>query len=166
MNALEKLGYTVDSSATPHIQWREPEIIIDHRKAPEQPYYPDFHKLTQPLPDSQHRPLLQVPVTVKPRLFRSQPRWFRPWLASVAQMKEIAHYHMRKYAHKPILVLNMMFHSMEVIPKASPYPQTDDEAKRYVDDMVAVLDWCRSEGMTFAGLSDFYQAYTAKQRVT
>jgi len=48
---------------------------------------------------------------------------------------------------------------MEVIEKASPYPQTQAEVQRFIDDMVAGLDWCKQEGAEFCGLSDLHNAY-------
>jgi len=162
LNALEQLGYTVDTSVTPHIKWREPNITIDHTRAPEQPYYPCQNALDKPLPQSQTRPILEVPVTTRPRLFRRNPQWFRPWFSSIDAMKKVAQYHLRKYANNPIVVLNMMFHSMEVIPKASPYPQSEDEAKRFIDDMTATLNWCRNEGMQLVSLKEFTTIFTQR----
>ena len=46
----------------------------------------------------------------------------------------------------------MMFHSMEVIERASPYPQSAADVRRYVDDMRAALAWCRDEGARFVPL--------------
>ncbi|MFT7213104.1 MAG: hypothetical protein ACI9XK_003360, partial [Granulosicoccus sp.] len=84
---------------------------------------------------------------------------FRPWFASVDQMKDIFRYHLKKHSACRVVSINMMFHSMEIIEKASPYPQTADEVKRFIDDMQQTLDWCGSEGARFAPLSDLYDAF-------
>lgn len=160
INALEKLGYTVDTSITPHLKWVEPNHTIDHRRAPLQPYFPSHSAIDKPLPTGTTRSILEVPISVRPRLFRRHPHWFRPWFASVDTMKQIAQYHIHKFSSQPILVLNMMFHSMEVIPKASPYPQNEAEATRFVDDMTDVLNWCRNEGMQLVSLKEFTDIYT------
>jgi hypothetical protein len=154
---LQRLGYKVDTSVTPHLRWREPNAVVDFRRAPEQPYFPAHGSIIEAGEASGER-LLEVPVTVKPRLFRD-PRWFRPWFSSVEQMKEIVRYQMKRHAGQRILSINMMFHSMEIIEKASPYPQTADDVKRFIDDMQAVLLWCAQEGAHFTGLADLHEIY-------
>ncbi|MBX2883591.1 MAG: hypothetical protein KTR32_26795 [Granulosicoccus sp.] len=156
LNSLQKLGYKVDSSVTPHMSWHEPNASVNFKQAPEQPYIPASDSIARSAETAAAGRILEVPVTVKPRLFRD-PRWFRPWFASVKQMKDIVHYHLKKYRRKPVVVINMMFHSMEVIEKASPYPQTTEQVQRYVDDMQNVLQWCADEGFQFVGLSDVYE---------
>ncbi|MFT7213946.1 MAG: hypothetical protein ACI9XK_004205, partial [Granulosicoccus sp.] len=124
INSLERLGYKVDTSVTPHIRWTEPNAVVDFRKAPEQPYFPAPGKIAEAGNYTSTR-ILEAPVTVKPRYFRD-PRWFRPWFASVDQMKDIFRYHLKKHSACRVVSINMMFHSMEIIEKASPYPQTAD----------------------------------------
>lgn len=161
VNSLEQLGYKVDTSVTPHMQWQEPNAQVDFRKAPEQPYFPSVDLLSKPQSHTPGR-ILEVPVTVKPRVFRD-PRWFRPWFATVDQMKEIVRYQLKKHASQQVLSINMMFHSMEVIEKASPYPQSKEDVKRFIDDMQSALQWCADEGAEFAGLSDLYPHFATKQ---
>jgi len=158
LNNLQKLGYKVDTSVTPHIRWSEPNATVDFRDAPEQPYFPAKDEIVIPGNFSQDR-ILEVPVTVKPQLLRRSPLWFRPWFASVDQMKDIVRYQMRKHADKEIVNINMMFHSMEVIEKASPYPQTKADVQKFIDDMVAGLEWCKQEGAEFCGLSTLHDSY-------
>ena len=160
INSLERLGYKVDTSVTPHIRWSEPNAVVDFRKAPEQPYFPAAGKIAEAGPYSSER-ILEVPVTVKPRYFRD-PRWFRPWFASVEQMKDIFRYQLKKHSNQRVLSINMMFHSMEIIEKASPYPQTPDDVKRFIDEMQEGLDWCGKEGARFAPLSELYDAFQVK----
>ncbi|MDO6459855.1 hypothetical protein Q4485_04050 [Granulosicoccaceae sp. 1_MG-2023] len=161
--ALRELGYKVDTSVTPHIRWFEPNGCADFRRAPEQPYFPAPGVLNRA---GKHQPeadeVLEVPVTVRNRLFRRYPRWFRPWYSSVDEMKDIFHYHLRRYGHQETLVINMMFHSMEVIEAASPYPQTSDDVRMYLDDTYEILDWARAEGVKFKALSDV-RDYFGKQ---
>ena len=157
IDSLQRLGYKVDTSVTPYLRWSEPNAQVDFRKAPEQPYFPAPGEIAIAGEYSVSR-LLEVPVTVKPRLFRD-PRWFRPWFATVDQMKEIFRYQMQKHSTERVLSINMMFHSMEIIEKASPYPQNADDVKKFLDDMQAALQWCAEEGAGFAGLSDLHDLY-------
>jgi hypothetical protein len=161
ISSLERLGYLVDTSVTPYIRWPHPDGPVDYRGAPEQPYFVSPESLARPGP---RRPLLEVPVTMKPRLLRS-PRWFRPWFATVEQMKTIIDYQLRRHAAEPLVVLNMMFHSMEVTPAATPYPQTEGDVRRFIDDMCAGLAYCRQLGAQAIGASEVHalhaQAYPA-----
>jgi hypothetical protein len=152
IRSLAQLGYLADTSVTPHIRWRHPDGDVDYRGAPEQPYIPRPDALAGIAPDGRGD-ILEVPITMRRHWFRG-PYWLRPWFSSVASMKETLRYHLRRYGDRPIVVLNMMFHSMEVIAKASPYPQTDGEVQRFLDDLSAVLHWCRGEGIAFSGLAD------------
>jgi len=158
LNNLQKLGYKVDTSVTPHLRWTEPNATVDFRRAPEQPYFPAKNEIVVPGPYSDQR-ILEVPVTVKPRLLRRTPLWFRPWFASVDQMKAIFRYQLKKHSDNEVININMMFHSMEVIEKASPYPQSPADVQRFIDDMVAGLDWCKQEGAEFCGLSALHDSY-------
>ncbi len=165
IKSLQKLGYKVDSSVTPGIKWVEPNGVVDYRKAPGQPYFPG-DSLVNPgssdmsgdMPGVENR-ILEVPVTLMPQSFRRKPKWFRPWFSTVDEMKAIYAYHLKKYANQKVVTINMMFHSMEVIEKASPYPQTTDDVKRFVDDMQQMLQWCGEEGAKFRGLSDLHAVY-------
>jgi len=152
IDSLQSLGYRVDTSVTPYMRWQEPNGVVDFRQAPEQPYFPQAGSIERAGESIAGR-LLEVPVTVRPKLMRRSPVWFRPWFASVEEMKNVVRYHFREHSDRPVVVLNMMFHSMEVIEKASPYPQTKADVQRYLDDLHQVLSWCSEEGARFAGLS-------------
>lgn len=151
LQALAALGYLADTSVTPHIRWKHPDGNVDYRSAPEQPYFPAADSLTRPA--AEPTGILEVPVTMRPRLLRG-PHWFRPWMASVESMKKTVRYHLDRYQGRDTLVLNMMFHSMEVIEKASPYPQSHEDVQRFLDDLADVLGWCHREGFSFAGLAE------------
>lgn len=158
VNNLQRLGYRVDTSVTPYCKWQEPNASVNFRKAPEQPYFPARKNLSVAEKYSVDR-ILEVPITVKPRWFRA-PHWFRPWFATVDQMKKVFRYQLKKHRDKKIVCINMMFHSMEVIEKASPYPQSADDVARFLDDMQSTLSWCAGEGVIFAGLSDLHDQFT------
>ena len=158
LNNLQKLGYKVDTSVTPHLRWTAPNAVVDFRKAPEQPYYPAADEIIVPGEYADER-ILEAPVTIMPRLLRRGPIWFRPWFATVDQMKQIFRYHLNKHADKEVLNINMMFHSMEVIEKASPYPQSAEDVERFIDDMLEGLTWCKEEGVEFCGLSSLHEPF-------
>lgn len=157
ISSLSKLGYLVDTSVTPHIRWVEPRGSVDFRKAIEQPYFPKEGSILQPEKfklDS----LLEMPVTMKKRWIRG-PRWFRPWMSSVEKMKEIVRYHLKKYNQNKVININMMFHSMEVIAGATPYPQSEDQVSQYLNDLYDILNWCKEEGIEFRSTKEFYSDF-------
>jgi len=158
LNSLQKLGYLVDTSVTPHIRWTEPNGVVDFRAAPEQPYFPVKNGISEAGLCTTGR-ILEVPVTVKKRLIRRMPLWFRPWFSTVDQMKKVVEHHLRTNQTQRVVSLNMMFHSMEVIEEASPYPQSSADVQRYIDDMQEVLRWCGDKGVTFCGLSTLHEKY-------
>lgn len=163
VNSLERLGYLVDCSVTPHIRWTEPNSVVDFRNAPEQPYFPDRSNISLPGVYEEDR-LLEVPVTMKKRFARRTPLWFRPWFSTVEQMKAIFNYHLKTNSKKKLVSINMMFHSMEVVEKASPYPQSLADVERYLDDLTEILDWCGNMGVTFCGVSQLHEKYTSTVR--
>lgn len=152
IESLARLGYLVDTSVTPYLRWPHPDGAVDYRRAPEQPYVPCASDLARPATDGVGS-VLEIPVTMQPRWLRA-PRWLRPWFSSADQMRSIIGYQLRRHARQRTVVLNMMFHSMEVIPKASPYPQSEDDVRRFIDDMMQVLRWCRELGIEFARTRD------------
>lgn len=158
--SLERLGYSVDTSVTPHMLWRHPDGDVDYRAAPGQPYFPSRGSIVRAGNGNAHR-VLEIPVTMKRRWFRG-PRWFRPWFSSVDGMKNVVRDQLARFGERRVLVLNMMFHSMEIIPKASPYPQTEEDVRRFLDDLSSVLYWCAGEGVEFASAASVYPVFAGQ----
>jgi len=152
---LERLGFTADSSVTPHVSWRL-EKGPDWARAPERPYRLSRTDPARPGDSS----IIEVPVTIRERRrfgiggrrisdlfsmpFRSLPgpvsrafEWVRPvrpdWLrptyldagALAALMDEVL-------ADDPDAALNMMFHSNELAPGTSPFVRTEEEARAFL----------------------------------
>ncbi len=157
--ALKKLGYKVDSSVTPHIIWTEPMGSVDFRSAPAQPYWPSKSDLCEPSDIHADNDVLEVPISMRSRLLRNQPDWFRPWFSDFNSMKQVVQYQIKKYSSQKNVVLNMMFHSMEIIEKASPYPQNPDEVKQFLNDTHQILNWCSNEGVEFIGLTELHSKF-------
>lgn len=155
INSLQRLGYLVDTSVTPHILWQHGDGNVDFRRASEQPYFPAPADICAA---QAARGILEIPVSIG-KTWTGRTRWFRPWFSSVREMKRVAESHLSRHRRNEIVVLNMMFHSMEVIPQASPYPQSESDVQRYLDDMLAVLAWCKEQGMQFATPTQVATAY-------
>ncbi len=158
---LDELGYTVDSSVTPHMDWSEVSPGLSFRDAPTQPYHPD--------PGDAGRPggsrVLEVPVTILPSALSRvpllgrhvEPRWLRPTRTSGEDLVAIARdaiAEARRARPDHAVVLNAMFHNVEVVAGTSPYAATDAEALRIVDHLRVLLQMARREGIAGIGLSD------------
>jgi hypothetical protein len=158
---LQDLGYAVESSVTPHVDWGHVSPGLSFRGAPTQPYRMDHGNPALPGDGA----LLEVPVTIVPRALARlpwvggllEPRWLRPTRASGAALirtarDAIAGAH-RERPGKPV-VLNAMLHNVEVVAGASPYARTDGEARAILQHLGALLSWAKSEGIAFIGLAD------------
>jgi hypothetical protein len=159
---LEELGYSVESSVTPNVDWStagSPGLSFEG--APTQPYRPDRDDPTRP-GDSN---ILEIPITIRRRLLNSlpgigkrvEPRWLRPtWTSGEALVRlaedEIADAR-RASPGRPV-VLNAMLHNTEVIPDASPYADTETNARVILDRLRVLLAYCQRESIAVIGLGD------------
>jgi len=161
VSILDELGYAVESSVTPFVDWSDVSAGLSFVGAPTQPYHPDPRQPARP-GDAR---LLEVPITVRPSLLARVPvlgkhvehRWLRPTRSSgdalVALARETIEAERRVDAGRPV-VLNAMFHNVEVCAGTSPYASTEDEARRIVDRVGALLEYCRGDGIPCVGLGD------------
>ncbi len=158
---LEELGYAVDSSVTPGIDWSEVSPGLSFVGAPHQPYHPD-----RGAPGRRGAArLLEVPVTTAPRRASripvvgrlAGPRWLRPTRASgrtlLRTAREAVRTNLRDRDGRPV-VLNAMLHNVEVVPGASPYAATYGQANAILERLATLLSWARAEGIACIGLSD------------
>jgi hypothetical protein len=158
---LVDLGYAVESSVTPHVDWSDVSPGLSFVGAPTQPYHPDPHDPARPGAAA----LLEVPVTIRARALSRVPvvgrlveqRWLRPTRTSGAELVAIARETVaearRAKPERPV-VLNAMFHNVEVVAGASPYAATDAEAARIADRLAELLDYAAREDIACVGLSD------------
>jgi hypothetical protein len=159
---LMELGYKVDSSVTPHICWKDPYVkdAPDFSMLPERPYRVcesgDIWRTGS-------GPLLEIPITVRlwkrklSRFWRKQVRWFRPWYSSDEDLCAIIDNEAgREQEEQRESLLVMMFHNMEVIPGASPYPQTEGDVERYLSSLRCVLSRAGKFGVKFSTMREYY----------
>ncbi len=159
LELLSGLGYIVDSSITPGIRWRYAEGTIDHRSEPTAPQWRNTRAGS----------ILEVPVSVWPRtrvaqwahhvpahaerLVRGALRpiatyeWLRPSWGNARELMRCAERHTDQY-------LVAMFHSMELVPGASPYAQDERDVQRILSALEALLVYCQRSGITSSTLSE------------
>jgi len=160
MNALRSLNYYVDTSVTPHINWSDKtrEKPVDYTKANEQPYW--IKKNSYLEITSQEGTLLEVPVTVdlqRKWLVKEQVRWLRPVYSSSKDFKRVIDNYVARYASNKTVVLNMMFHNVEVLPGISPYVQNAQDAEQYLEQIRFFISYASRLGGKSVGLSDLFQ---------
>jgi len=143
---LQRLGYTVDTSVTPHVNW-SPQGGPDYTAHPVQPYWVGD--------------VLEVPVTVLgahawwPFNGWSRYRWLRPSIATAEQLKWIVD----DAADRGLEVLNMTFHTMELIPGASPYVRTSVGTQLYLRRVETVIAYALGKGFEPITLSDLHAVW-------
>jgi len=163
IRCLTKLGYKVDTSVTPHVHWKDSsrEDPVDYRGAREQPYFVADGSFLQENPAG---PILEIPVSITKRWIRLRRRavWLRPSFSTREQSKHLVREYLRRYEQNDHVVLNMMFHNVEVLPGKSPYTSSPDDCKEYLGYLESVFSHCRSEGfesVTASGLYDRYRPH-------
>jgi len=164
INSLEKLGYLIDSSITPGIDWNYPEGRANFLQTKEQPYFPSRENFLK-AGDSK---ILEIPVSIFSSSLRKikiptriceklfPATWLRPSFQSLEEMLQVIKKLIKKHQRKEIVILNMMFHSMEVIPGASPYVQTEKESKELLEKIERTLKYAKTNGFNFVTLSGLY----------
>ncbi|MDI6780840.1 MAG: glycosyltransferase [bacterium] len=165
--SLEKLGYTVDTSVTPHTYWHNSPNPRSYIGFHEQPYFLNNKNIKK----AGKSTIMEIPITIYRTWWGRIPfinrfsrfsLWLRPFQFTVSQMYSVIDYYRKKYSAYDNVILNMMFHSMEVIPQASPYPQTDKEVASFLADIRAVLEYCKLKGIQFHTLSETYELWKKK----
>jgi hypothetical protein len=162
IRSLAKLGYKVDTSVTPRIVWNDPtrEIPVDFTGAPDQPYWTDEKKFPQASAD---KSLLEIPVSIVSKrryLFLKRPLWLRPYYSGTKGMIEVCRRIGQNNPEKSIVVLNMMFHNIEIMPNLSPYSRSNKDVMMYLDSMKGFFEFCLKSNIQPATLSGIYNHYS------
>lgn len=174
--SLVKCGYKVDTSVTPHISWDDKtrEEPIDHTNAYEQPY---FIKEDSFLEKEMNGPILEVPVTICPfpnnmireyllslgglrrKIRKTKYLWLRPVKSSLSQFIEIVNYHNQNNNQEDDIILNMMFHNVEVLPGISPYTKNEYDCTQYLNLLDNFFKYCKFQSIKSINLSRIYDIY-------
>ncbi|MBM3243044.1 MAG: hypothetical protein FJZ16_06255 [Candidatus Omnitrophica bacterium] len=154
---LERLGFLVDTSVVPLWKW-DKNTIISYSNAPRYPYFPSRTDICQPGEST----VLEVPVTVTfnkvvprflelliirtPRIFHLmgilqkfglKRIWLRPGTLTLEEMKSVADCVIQN--NGPIL--NITFHSSEIMPGASPYNETEKDVENFLNRLDMFLEY-------------------------
>lgn len=172
LDALEELGYRVDSSVAPLDVRRHRDNVVDYTRAPWQPYHPARDDLRR-IGD---RAILEVPHTVVANplvasLRRNLPatrlgglllplRWLNPGRMSADHMIRTALMLERGCRGARRLSVNVSFHSFELLPGRSPYAQTPGEQRLWLAALDGFLRFAReNRTVIFATLGEMPEVF-------
>lgn len=189
---LSEVGYLVDSSVTPF--WSHNfgnRLERSYWGAPIQPYFP---KWDDPRKRGKST-ILEVPVTIVHPRFARWPKWLlrkirrpgqwmqkflrfipsdepnkslwlRPWRSTVKEMMYVADTVVNLAPSRCSVVLNMMYHSVEVIPGASPYPQTKADVQRFLDDQGRFFQYLfETYPVRSASLGELHSVFSSRRGI-
>jgi len=169
---LEELGYRVDSSVDPFFNEKR-KGGPSFAGAPLTPYFVSPEDPRKAGPSG----LLEIPVTsaldrewppwlqaayadvssayhfrrVLRLLGVARPIWLRPSYSKAPDMKRLA----RRILDDGRAPANIIFHSSELLPGASPYNQTKEDVERFYRDLEALLAFLVDHGATGATFREF-----------
>src|SRR3972149_2958834 len=157
---LENLNYKVDTSVTPNIIWSDEtrERPIDFSNVTAQPY---FIKKSNLLEKDSNGKLLEVPVSILKysNLLLKKNIWLRPVYSKFSEMKRLVKLFNKYYSKYGIVVYNMMFHNVEVIPNGSPYTKNEADVNKYLIVLEKFLNYCIMNKIKSVKLSELYEIY-------
>lgn len=175
-NAIQNLGYQVDTSVTPFVDWGN-YCGPDFRNAPQQAYrfspsdvlsmrsdgcllevpatigflqnnFERCHRLIQSISGSTVRRLRLRGILDRTRMLNF--RWLSPELSNGKDMVALAKTCLLRSAS----YLNMSFHSTTLLPGKSPFVRTHAELESFLRNIEIILQFAANEGLVFANLSD------------
>ena len=174
LSILNDLGYWVDSSISPYLVWENGVSTISYINSDVTPYRPTY-MLNGSIVASK---IIEVPVTISITNFgyafikqilpffpiniknmahkivgKLLCKWLRPSLSSTEEMIIISENIINK-SKENIIVLNMMFHSMEIMPGKSPYAKDEKDQMRILNRIENYLRYCHYRGIQFSTLSN------------
>ncbi len=180
IRCLKELGYKVDSSVSPGVCWNNPEGHADYRLASNQPYMVSLEDITEPgdsgileVPTSiagpSLRPLFVSSAAISEnevmmRLFnRALPlSWVTPVAHHTPRILHAVERIIRQNRRKDCIMVCMTFHSVDVIPKASPAARDEKEGKMILSRIENVLSHAKKRGFEFITLSEAYPLFIAE----
>jgi len=164
--ALSKLGYKIDTSVTPHIVWNEQTYKqpVDFSKAPEQPFFVTDKLLEIPVsiiskPYFSLKEFVKSGAGLRRRYYFQKIIWLRPVYSTYKEMVELINVFKTKYSNNSDIVLNMMFHNVEIMPSLSPYTVTEADCSKYMDVLEQFFITCNRMGVKSLNLSSLYDCY-------
>jgi hypothetical protein len=182
VSILVELGYLVDTSVTPFVDWETHYGGINFQNYPYYPYRIAPHKeINRHQEDGK---LWEVPITIgfnrtpfnsyssiynflgrdELRLFRLRGladkvgllkrMWLSPEVSGFKEMQKLS----KITFGLGITVLNMFFHSISLAPGLSPFVKTNGQKKAFLKNIDLYLSWLQEKyNLRSLPLSDYFQ---------
>ncbi len=189
LGILVALGYEVDSSVTPFRTQRYGDgLECNYWGAPLHPYRPSARDARR----TGRLRIWEVPVTLWNPAFAGWPSfllrrlndrtaarigrlrspraetqtwWVRPFRGSGDQLAEWSDAVIGSWSGPRPAVINVMFHSVEAQPGASPYAQTDEDVRVLVDSLAKLFAHLRRRySVKSIGLGDAADVFLREER--
>jgi hypothetical protein len=158
---------------TPHVVWddKSRKNPVNYSNAKEQPY---FIKNGTILESDIGGSILQVPVSIVQRpskllrelrrtyfglrgpMKKIQPVWLRPVYSSNEELRFVVDDILNRYGDEDVVVLNMMFHNVEIMPGLSPYSRNESDCTAYLNQLASIFQYCKSKDVISVALTDLY----------
>lgn len=146
---LNKLGYKVDSSYLPfkHLKFKKSEIegwglnILPYTKneiveVPVTHYAKNYIQIPKFILKKLNNPLSFQSKVFKKIYGSRKVSWLRPFRHDKTELVNIAEFTIYQiFKQQDYAVLNIMFHSNEITPNASPYCKTKKDVENYIRDL-------------------------------
>ena len=180
IRSLRKLGYCVDSSVLPRVDYSSQDGP-DFRAATCRPYFPSDSDI---LSNGNDESLLEIPVTAgfthrhfeladRLRQVATQTPWrqmravgildrtgiatrvkLSPEQATLARMKQLA----TAVVNRNVQVLVLMFHSSSLLPGCSPYVKTEQDLDRFLERLSSFFVFAQEKlSLSAITLGECYQ---------
>ncbi len=142
IDCLQQLGYTHDTSVTPHRNWHD--IADFSRPGSLTPYYPSLDDICA----AGNSSVLEVPVSITPDL-----KWLRPTprFSDLAQCLQVIDWYEQNTAPT---VLCCMFHNVELVPGKSPYCATAADCEAMLERIESIFALLARRNYRFKSLSE------------
>ena len=170
---LEELNYKIDTSVVPYRKNNRAEEpvfgVVDL-----EPYFLDNEDILK----TGNSNVLEIPITVEftrkiPKIFKKiyydipeigvrrllrkgfglDLVWLRPSYSTEEQMKHL----IDTVLASGVSVLNMMFHSTELMPGASPYNKTPEDVDHFLKKIERIVEYTRKRAtVRFLTLAEYY----------
>jgi hypothetical protein len=180
--ALVELGYAVDSSVTPFLDWSARHSGPNYARAPLRPYR--FHP-TDVLRPSSDGPLVEVPATVgflhgvpevaariRTALARGKLRRTRllglldrlglvacrllsPETSTAGEMIALA----RNLVARDARILNLFLHSSALAPGLTPFVRDERDRAEFLQRIDSFLAFCTEQGFEFSTIAEVGRLY-------
>lgn len=108
------------------------------------------------------RLILEVPVSigkVAKYFFKTSTRWLRPYYSTTSQMIRLSKKLISDSPKGQPVILNMMFHNVEVIPGLSPYAVDVASASRLLQQVEDYLKWINAKKIVAVTMNEFYERF-------